>query len=102
MGKLRPLSDVDIAVYLTESLFLSDLKLDILGELIDILQTDEIDLVILNSADLPLIINILKNKKVIVDKDPFSRHIFESLTMRKYCEFSIFESALLKGRYLYG
>jgi len=102
MGKLRPLSDVDIAVYLTESLFSSDLKLDILGELIDILQTDEIDLVILNSADLPLVINILKNKKVIVDKDPFSRHIFESLTMRKYFEFSIFESALLKGRYLYG
>ena len=81
--KLQPLSDVDIAVYMAAgSLSLSDLKLDLLGKLIDILQTDEIDLVVLNTAELPLIMNVLKSKKVIVDRDPFARHIFESLTMR--------------------
>ena len=102
MGKPQPLSDVDIAVYLADSLFLADVKLDILGALIDIFETDEIDLVILNSADLPLIINILKNKKVIVDKDPFVRHKFESLTMRKYFDFSIKEAAILQRRYMHG
>ena len=58
-GKLQPLSDVDMAVYLTESISLSDVKQDILGKLIDILQTDKIDLVVGNTAELPLIRNIL-------------------------------------------
>ena len=102
-GKLQPLSDVDIAVYMAAgSLSLSDLKLDILGKLIDILQTDEIDLVVLNTAELPLKMNILKTKKVIVNKDPFTRHIFESLTMRKFFDFSMIESTILQRRYLNG
>jgi predicted nucleotidyltransferase len=99
-GKPSPLSDVDIAAYLKPGAHIVESKLAILGKLMEILQTDEIDLVVLNNADLPLVINILKTKKVIVDKDPFSRHIFESLIMRKYFNFSIFESAQLKRRYL--
>ena len=82
-AKPKPLSDVDIAVYLNSGTHIVESKLAILGKLIDILQTDEIDLVVLNNADLPLVINILKNKKLIVDKSQFSRHIFESLMMRK-------------------
>jgi len=101
-GNPLPLSDVDIAVYLADTSHISDDKLTILGQLIDILQTDEIDLVVMNIAALPLIINILRNKKNIVDKDPFARHIFESLMMRKYFDFSIKESAQLKRRYLHG
>ena len=101
-AKTSPLSDVDIAVYLKPNASFAESKLEILGNLMDILQTDEIDLVVLNSAELPLAINILKTKKVIVDKDPFTRHIFESLMMRKYLDFSSFESALLKRRYLNG
>ena len=66
------------------------------------LQTDEVDLVVLNSAELPLIMNVLRNKKVLADKDPFCRHLFESLAMRKYFDFSIKESAQLKRRYLHG
>ena len=101
-AKPKPLSDVDIAVYLNSGTHIVESKLAILGKLIDILQTDEVDLVVLNNADLPLVINILKNKKLIVDKSQFSRHIFESLMMRKYFDFSVFESAQLKRRYLNG
>ena len=101
-GRQLPLSDVDIAVYLAETFDVTDDKLEILGKLIGILQTDEIDLVVLNTAGLPLIMNVLRNKKIIVDKDPFARHIFESLVMRKYFDFSIKESAQLKRRYLHG
>ena len=43
-----------------------------------------------------------RNKKVIVDIDPFARHQFESMMMRKYFDFSIFESTQLKRRYLHG
>jgi hypothetical protein len=101
-GRPLPLSDVDIAVYLAETFDVTDDKLEILGKLIGILQTDEIDLVVLNTAGLPLIMNVLRNKKIIVDKDPFARHIFESLMMRKYFDFSIKESAQLRRRYLHG
>jgi hypothetical protein len=97
-----PLSDVDIAVFLKEGENLAESKLDILGGLINVLQTDEIDLVVLNKAELPLIMNVLKNKKVLVDKEPFARHRFESLVMRKYFDFSVKESAILKRRYLDG
>ena len=83
-GKPQPLSDVDIAVYLNKGSNIAENKLDILGRLIDTLETDEIDLVVLNTADLPLVINILKNKEILVDNNPFDRHIFESLAMRKY------------------
>ena len=101
-GTLSPLSDVDIAIFLKKGNNLADRKLEILGKLIDILETDEIDLVVLNTADLPLIMGILNNKKLIVDKDPFARHQFESLMMRKYFDFSVIESAQLKRRYLHG
>jgi predicted nucleotidyltransferase len=101
-GRPLPLSDVDIAVYLADSLSVIDDKLDILGNLMEILQTDEIDLVVLNTASISLVMNVLKCKKIIVDKDPFARHVFESLSMRKYFDFSIKESAQLKRRYLHG
>ena len=59
-------------------------EMEILGKLSEILHTDEIDLVILNTASLPLLARIIKNKKILTDKDPFLRHKFESLTLRKY------------------
>ena len=101
-GKQTPLSDVDIAIFLTDGIDVAETKLEILGRLVDILQTDEIDFVVLNTASLPLINNILKYHKLIVDKKPFERHIFESLMMRKYFDFSIKESTMLKRRYLNG
>ena len=101
-GKPQPLSDVDIAIYLRTDGKVAERKLEILGNLVAILHTDEIDLVVLNTAELALVMNIVKARKIIVDKDPFSRHIFESVTMRKYFDFSIKEAAMLRRRYLYG
>jgi len=101
-GKHLPLSDVDIAVYLKEPTVVQDKKMEILGALIDILQTDEIDLVVLNSAPLPLRMRILENKKVVVDHEPFLRHHYESLTMREYFDFSILEKKILNRRFLGG
>ena len=55
-----PLSDVDIAVYLNRGSKFAESKLDILGRLMDILHTDEIDLVILNRAEISLAMNQIK------------------------------------------
>ena len=101
-GKPLPLSDVDIAVYLNKNTDIIEEKLEMIGNLITILHTDEIDLVILNSSALPLKMRILENKKVIVDKAPCTRHVFESLTMRKYFDFSHQESNILRRRFLHG
>ncbi len=97
-----PLSDVDIAVYLKRNSNFAECKLDILGQLMDILHTDEIDLVILNTADISLVMNIIKSKEIIVDKNPFERHLFESLMMWKYFDFSFKALNQLRRRYLHG
>ena len=101
-GKPLPLSDVDIAIYLREALDVQEKKMEILGVLMDLLKTDEIDLVILNEATITLRMKILESKKVIVDHNPFLRHHFESLTMREFFDFSIVEKAILERRFLSG
>ena len=97
-----PLSDVDIAIYFSKGANPAAMKMDILGELTTMLQTDEIDLVVLNTASLPLKMRILQKKKTIVDRDPFARHRYESLTMRSYFDFAQKEMDILERRYLNG
>ena len=99
-GFRQPSSDVDIAVYLKGHENFSETKLEVLELLTNVLQTDEIDLVVFNTASLPLVMNILRKNRVLVDKQPFTRHAVESLTMRKYFDFSMKESAQLRRRYL--
>lgn len=96
------LSDVDIAVFLSEDADPVEAKLQILGRLMDILGTDEIDLVVLNDASLSLQGRILSGKVVLADNSPFLRHRFESLTLRKFFDFSVKESRILEERYLRG
>ncbi|NLJ38381.1 MAG: nucleotidyltransferase domain-containing protein [Candidatus Atribacteria bacterium] len=98
---LSSLSDVDIAVYLIANNEL-EVKLNLLNQLGQALKTDEIDLVILNTASLPLKARIIQNKKVLIDKDPNLRYSFESLTLREYFDFSIKEKDILYRRYKIG
>lgn len=100
--EIRPLSDIDIAVHLDRNADFVEAKFDILGRLSEIFKTDEIDLVILNKAPLPLSMRILSNNKLLVDKKPFVRHAYESLTMREYFDFSYLEKSILKRRFLNG
>jgi predicted nucleotidyltransferase len=92
-----PLSDCDIAVYV------KDMKkvdyLGMFGKIADILSTDEIDLVILNNAPLSLTGRILQGRKVLVDKKPFVRHLFESRILREFFDFTVKERDILKRRY---
>lgn len=101
-GKVNPLSDIDIAIYLKEGADFSQEKMTILRNLIDILGTEEIDLVLLNIAPLTLKARIVGNKKILVDKDPFFRHSFESLVLREYFDFSKKEEDIFKRRFSLG
>lgn len=96
------LSDVDIAVYLSKSSKPAKTKLEILGALMRLLKTDEIDLVVLNTAPISLRGRILKNRRTIADRNPFLRHRYESLTMREFFDFSVLERTILERRYLHG
>ncbi|GBD99267.1 nucleotidyltransferase domain protein [bacterium BMS3Abin07] len=92
-----PLSDVDMALYVKDPKrfgYLTDYT-----KITNLLGTDELDLVILNRAPLSLAGRILLSRKVLVDKDPFLRHRYESLTLRKFFDFRIKERAIFTRRY---
>ena len=100
-GVPTPFSDVDIAVYLTEGPF-SEKRLEILGDLMDILRMDNLDLVILNTVSESLKARVIRNRVILADNLPFIRHIFESRTLRAYMDFSKIETRILELRYLHG
>ena len=98
-GAPKPLSDVDIAVYLDAASVNAVTKLDFVGIVSDTLGTDEVDVVILNTAPTSLTGRILKQRKVLVDNQPFLRHLFESRTMREFFDFSRKEHDILARRF---
>ena len=98
-GAVRPLSDVDIAIYLKHKENLAEYKMRLFEEITDALGTDEVDLVILNTASVCISGRILQNKRVLVDKFPFQRHVYESLTLREFFDFRIKEDLFFKRRY---
>lgn len=98
-GERQPLSDVDIAVWLTGTRIAAKTKLELIENLSDVLGTEEIDLVVLNAQEnVPLAAEVLRGGKVIVDKSPFERHKFESLALRKYFDFQPRELNILQSK----
>ena len=74
-------------------------RLDLISAVTKHLGTDEIDLIILNRAPTALLGRILQSRRVISDKEPFLRHRFESLELRKFLDFRIFERRFLDVRF---
>ena len=98
-GDLTPLSDVDVAVYLDDTANPVDARLEAVVTVTSHLGTDEVDVVVLNTAPTALAGRILGSRRVIVDREPFRRHRFESLALRQFLDFRIFEHQLLARRY---
>ncbi len=101
-GFQSPLSDIDIAVYLSSAGNEPEAKLDIFTYLSNALGTDELDLVILKTAPVSLTGRVLSNRRVIVDKEPFVRHEYESIELRKFFDFSHIEKRHMARRYRIG
>ncbi len=101
-AELRPLSDVDVAVYVDEAVDLVQARLGLIGVVTKHLGTDELDLVVLNRAPTALVGRIVQTRRVITDKDPFLRHRFESLALRTFLDFRIFERRFLDARFARG
>jgi predicted nucleotidyltransferase len=98
-SRLTPLSDVDVAVYLEDGADPLDARLDALGITSRHLGTDEVDLVVLNTAPTALAGRILQSRRVIVDREPFRRHLFESRALRQFLDFRVVERRLLARKF---
>lgn len=88
-GTEGPLSDYDFAVYADEKdpLKIFDLKLALMGELSNALKTDDIDVVMLNTAQKPeLKFNIITEGKLIVEREPF-RALVEPRIVNEHADF---------------
>lgn len=101
-GDIKPLSDIDLAVFFDESVDPIEARLEALGAATAHLGTDEVDLVVLNTAPTALVGRILQTRRVICDREPFRRHRFESLALRQFFDFRIVEHRLLARRYAGG
>ena len=101
-GDLRPLSDVDVAVYLDDAADPVQARLDLIGVVTRHLGTDDVDLVVLNRAPTALVGRILHSRRVISDRSPLLRHRFESLALRTFLDFRIFEQRFLARRFARG
>jgi predicted nucleotidyltransferase len=97
-GELRPLSDVDVAVFLADGIDALDARADLLALVTRHLGTDRVDLVVLNEAPTALLGRVLLDRRVLCDKEPFRRHRFESLALREFHDFRLFEHRLLERR----
>ncbi len=98
-GRLTPLSDIDVAAFFEDGRDLGECRLEALQRATQHLGTDEVDLVVLNTAPSALLARILPDRRVLCDREPFRRHRFESLEARKAADFRIFERRLLERRF---
>jgi len=101
-GRTTPRSDIDLAIYVTESADLHRVRLEASRVAARHLQTDAIDVVLLNTAPVALAGRVLTSRRVIVDRRPFVRHRYESYTARLFQDFRIREHRLLAARYARG
>ena len=103
-GKLKPLSDLDFGVLLSNALDRKERfkkSIDLLGIFNSTLKTDEVDLVILNDGPLRFAYNIIKTGKLLFCRDRSRLADFIEKTTKQYLDFKPvrerFDREFLKG-----
>ena len=89
-GTEGPLSDVDIAILLepaTNPDKLATLTLHYTQAVLAALGTDEVSVVVLNTAPLPLRYRVIRDGLVLLDRSPSLRRDFEVRTQSAYLDF---------------
>lgn len=101
-GKIKPLSDIDIALLFDSKCNPQEIETNILIEAMRIFKTEEIDLINLNEAPLHVRYGVLKSKKLLLCTDEQKRVDFETETVMEYLDFNhireLFFSELLKKK----
>ncbi len=87
--KIKPLSDIDIAVLLRKSVAKKeywDIKLELLNKAMTALGTDEIDFVLLNEAPYELRYNILKEGRILFCRNEKEKVEFQEKAVMDYLD----------------
>ena len=85
--KETPMSDVDIAVSLKQIVPQDryfDLRLEFMSDIVQILKTNEVDVIILNNADLILAYHTVSSRKLLFERDPAIRIVYETRILDRY------------------
>lgn len=90
-GTNKENSDLDIGILIDGSTPPMT-RLSILNEIVGILDREDIDLIILNEADEVLKFQVIKYGKLIYEKDPTQRVLFEARTMSEYMDMEHFRN----------
>ncbi len=93
-GKQGKLSDVDLAVFLDESLSKKErfnLQLKLISDLTSILKADKVDLVIMNDAPLSLNYEIIKANHPLLVRDEGKKIDFEHGILSRYLDRGYYE-----------
>jgi predicted nucleotidyltransferase len=101
-GQATSRSDIDLAIYLSDSADTAFTRLEAGRLAAHHLGTDAIDIVVLNTAPTALAGRVLTSRRVLIDRRPFVRHRYESLTARLFQDFRIREHRFLARRYARG
>jgi predicted nucleotidyltransferase len=86
-SRAGPLSDVDIGVFINKKTNYFEKKMELIEKATKILDTDEVDLIVLNEAPLSLAFQVIKTKRLLFSKDEERRIEFETKIIDLYCDF---------------
>lgn len=92
-GQANPLSDLDIGVLHEQSLDRKasfDLRLSLIGDLMGIFHENDVDVVILNEAPLPLAYRVLRDGLLLYARDEQTRILYQADTVSRYLDFKPF------------
>ena len=101
-GDRTPESDVDLAIHLADNVDPHSARLEVARAAAIHLGTDAVDVVVLNDAPIALAGRVLTTRRVILDRNPFARHRYESLTARMFQDFRLREHRILAERFGHG
>ena len=101
-GRLTARSDVDVAIYVASGADGHAARLTAARAAARQLATDAVDVVLLNTAPLSLSGRVLGSRRVIAERDPYARHAYESLTLRKFHDCRVREHRILAARAAHG
>jgi len=95
-GRLKPLSDLDFGVFLSEKLNRLkrfDKHLELIGTFNTVFKTDEVDLVLMNNAPMKFCYDILKTGKLVHCRHPGDLVDFSEKIVKLYLDFKYFRDS---------
>lgn len=96
-GTSGPLSDVDVAVLLTDGVDQFATQLALMGDIASAIRSDDVDVVVLDRAPVALAYRVLRDGKLLLCKDEQARVRHWVMTVDRYIDLEPFRRTLSEG-----